>query len=151
VGQHRPVGLTPRLVLDTGALIALERNDQRAFEQLKVASDRGFLVVVPTSVVLEALSGSLHPPRLLQVLKAINKELPLEPRISHQVVALRRKAERDSGRKPISDTDAIVVLEALAVPGSIVLTDDRQDILALIDAAGAKGLVPILTVSPPGS
>lgn len=150
MGWHQPVGVTPRLVLDTGALIALERGDPRAFEQLKVASERGFSVVVPTIVVLEAMSGTHQPQRLFQVLKAIKKELPLEPQISHEVAPLRRKAERDSGRAPISDTDTIVVLEALAVPGS-VLTDDRQDILALIDAAGATGQVPVLTVSPAGS
>lgn len=151
MGWHQPAGVTPRLVVDTGALNALECGDPRALEQLKVASERGFLVVVSTSVVLEAMSGTHQPQRLFQVLKAIKKELPLEPQVSHEVAPLRRKAERDSGRAPISDTDTIVVLEALAVPGSAVLTDDRQDILALIDAAGATGRVPVLTVSPAGS
>lgn len=140
--------MTPRLVLDTGALIALEHGDARAFLQLKVAADRGFVVVVPTSVVLEALAGSQNPQRIFQVLKAIKKELPLAPAVSHEVIPLRRKAERDSGITTISETDAIVVLEALAVPGSAVLTDDREDLLALIAAAGASGRVPVLTVSP---
>lgn len=140
--------MTPRLVLDTGALVALERGDARAFQQLKVAADRGFLIVVPTSVVMEALSGSQSPQRVFQVLKAIKKELPLEPAVSHEVVPLRRKAVRDSGIETIGETDAIVVLEALAVPGSAILTDDREDVLALIAAAGAAGRVPVLTVSP---
>lgn len=140
--------MTPRLVLDTGALVALEHGDARAFQQLKVAADRGFLVVVPTNVVMEALSGSGNPQRIFQILKAIKRELPLEPSVSHEVVPLRRKAERDSGITTISETDAIVVIEALAVPGSAVLTDDRDDILALIAAAGAAGRVPVLSVSP---
>ncbi len=140
--------MTPRLVLDTGALIALEHGDARAFEQLKVAADRGFLAVIPTSVVMEALAGSQNPQRIFQVLKAIKRELPLEPAVSHEVTPLRRKAERDSGIAAISETDTIVVLEALAVPGSAVLTDDRNDVLALIAAAGAAGRVPVLTVSP---
>jgi predicted nucleic acid-binding protein len=140
--------VTPRLVLDTGALIALEHGDARAFQQLKVAADRGFLVVVPTSVVMEALTGSGNPQRVLQVLKVIKKELPLEPAVSHEVVPLRRKAERDSGIMTISQTDTIVVLEAPAVPGSAILTDDREDVLVLVAAAGAAGRVPVLTVSP---
>lgn len=140
--------LTPRLVLDTGALIALERDDPRAFEQLREAAKRGYLTVVPTSVVMEAIEGTTRADRLLQVLKAIRKELPLEPAVSHYVAALRRKAIRDSGITTISNTDAIVVLETLAVPGSAILTDDRLDILALLEAAGAKGRVPVLSVSP---
>ena len=68
--------------------------------------------------------------------------------MSHEVIPLRRKAARDSGITTISETDAIVVLEALAVPGSAALTDDREDLLALIAAAGASGRVPVLTVSP---
>ncbi len=132
----------PRLVLDTGALIALERNDPRAFEQLRTASRAGYLVVVPTLVVMEALAGARDAQRLLQVLKAIDKELPLTPDVSHQVAGLRRKAGAGS------DADAVVVLEALSVPGSAILTDDRQDIQALLAAAGSQGRVPVLTVSP---
>ena len=135
-------------MLDTGALVALERGDARAFQQSKVAADRGFLVVVPTSVVMEALSGSQGPQRVFQVLKEIKNELPLEPAVSHEVVPLRRKAVRDSGIETIGETDTIVVLEALPVPGSAILSDHREDVLALIAAAGAAGRVPVLTVSP---
>jgi len=142
VGARLRPGLKPRLVLDTGALIALERNDRRAFEHLKAASERGFLVVIPTTVVMEAFAQARSVERLNQVLKAINKELDLTPAVSHHVAALRHKAQMGS------DADAIVVLEALAVPGSAILTDDRRDIEALIAAAGAHGQIPILSVSP---
>ena len=104
--------------------------------------------MVPTSVVMEALSGSQGPQRVFQVLKEIKNELPLEPAVSHEVVPLRRKAVRDSGIETIGETDTIVVLEALPVPGSAILSDHREDVLALIAAAGAAGRVPVLTVSP---
>lgn len=45
-------------------------------------------------------------------------------------------------------TDAVVVLEALKAAGGAILADDRGDIFALLDAAGARGRVPVLTVSP---
>lgn len=140
--------LTPRLVVDTGGLVALERNDPRAFEQLRTAALRGYLTAVPTNVVMEAIAGSRNPARLNQVLKAIRVELSLEPTVSHQAAGLRRKAISESGNATISDTDAIVVVEALSVPGSAILTDDREDVLALLAAAGARGRIPVLTVSP---
>jgi hypothetical protein len=139
--------LTPRLVIDTGGLIGLERNEPRAYEHIRTAAQRGYLSVVPTNVVMEAIAGSRNPARLLEVLKAIRKELALEPAVSHQVPGLRARAIADGGRSTISNTDAIVVLEALVVPGSAILTDDREDVLALLAAAGATGRVPALTVS----
>jgi len=142
VGEPSRSVLNPRLVLDTGALIALERNDPRAFEQLRTASRAGYLTVVPTLVVMEALAGARDPQRLLQVLKAIDKELPLTPDVSHRVPGLRRRAGAGS------DADAIVVLEALSAPGSAILTDDREDIQSLLAAADSHGRVPVLTVSP---
>jgi hypothetical protein len=141
MGAPRPA-LRARLILDTGALIALERGERGAFEQLRVMGRRGYLAVVPTMVVMEAIAGTRNSQRLLQVLKVIGNELPLAPAISHQVPGLRRRAGVGS------DADAIVVLEALTIPGSAILTDDREDILALLAAAGAQGVVPVFWISP---
>ena len=41
-----------------------------------------------------------------------------------------------------------MVLEAIAVPGSRILTGDARDILAVIDAAGATGRIYFSGVSP---
>jgi len=139
--KPRRSGLTPRLVLDTGALIGLERDDERAFEHIRMAAARGFLVVVPTSVVMEAIAAARSMARINQILRKIDLELPLGPPISRSVHALRKRAGTGS------DADAIVVLEALAVPGSVILTDDRRDIDALLAATPAKGMVPVLLLS----
>ena len=80
--------LKARLILDTGALIALERGERGAFEQLRVMGHRGYLAVVPTMVVMEAIGGARNSQRLLQVLKIIGNELPLAPAISHQAPGL---------------------------------------------------------------
>jgi predicted nucleic acid-binding protein len=140
MGRRHGPSLTPRLILDTGALIGLERADARAYEHVATAARRGFQIVVPTLVVMEALASARSPDRLNQILRRIDAELPLTPEIAHQVPALKRRAG------VTSDADAVVVLEALAVPGSIILTSDSGDIHALLDAAGAHGHVPVLRV-----
>jgi predicted nucleic acid-binding protein len=133
-------GVAPRLVLDTGALIALERGDPRAFQHLMTAAQRGFLVVVPTLVVIEALEGARNPATVERILVKLDSEIPLLPAIAHQVAGLKKR----SG--VASTTDAVVVLEALAVPGSIILTGDIGDMHRLLDEAGARARVPVLRV-----
>lgn len=140
MGRSEPGPLRPRLVLDTGALIALERDDRRAYEQLVTAARRGHLVVVPILVVMEAQRAARDRVRLERVLARIDQQLPLLPATGRQVAALRSAAGVES------DTDVVVVLEALAVPGSRILTGDARDILAILDAAGAVGRVPVLRV-----
>jgi predicted nucleic acid-binding protein len=138
VGRRDPAPLTPRLVLDTGALIALERADPRVRGHLAAAVQRGYAVVVPVLAVMEALEHARSPARLNQVLAALDAELPLAPAIAHQVAGLKARARVDS------DTDAVVVLEALAVPGSAILTGDPDDIHALLAASGSVAWVPVL-------
>lgn len=140
MGQSADEPLKPRLVLDTGALIALERDDPRAWEHLAVAAQRGYLVVVPILVVMEAQRGARNQQRLNQILKWIDQELPLAPEIGRQVAGLRHRSGVDS------DTDVVVVLEALAVPGSRILTSDPDDMFSVIEAAGAHGRIPIQRV-----
>jgi hypothetical protein len=133
-------GVAPRLILDTGALIALERGEARAYQHLMTAAQRGYLVVVPTLVVIEALEGARAPAVVERILRRLDSEIPLLPAISHQVPGLRRR----SGTGSI--TDAVVVLEALAVPGSMILTGDPADIHRLLEEAGAHGRVPVLRI-----
>jgi hypothetical protein len=139
MGRVRRRSLTRRFVLDTGALIALERNDARAHRLLVDATDRGH-VVVPILVAMEALFGARSTTRVMQILRAIDTELPLYAPMGHQAVGLRVAAGTGS------DADACVVLEALAVPGSAILSGDTADIAALLDAAGATGQVTVLRV-----
>jgi hypothetical protein len=133
-------GVAPRLVLDTGALIALERDDARAYQHLLTAAQRGFLVVVPTLVVLEALEGARAPAMVERIVKKIDAEIPLLPAVTRQVPGLKRSSGVDS------TTDVVVVLEALAVPGSMILTSDPIDIHRILEAAAAHGRVPVLRI-----
>ena len=140
MGHRHPTPLTPRLVLDTGALFALERGDPRARAQLGAASRRGYAIVVPVLVVMEALEHARSPVRLNQVLAALDAELPLLPATARQVAGLKSRAGAGS------DTDAVVVLEALGVPGSAILTGDPDDMHALLEVSGSACRVPVLRV-----
>lgn len=138
MGRPQNEPLKPRLVLDTGALIALERDDPRAHEQLLTAARRGHTIVVPILVVMEAQRAAKSQQRLNQILKRIDTQLPLLPEIGRQVAGLRARSKVDS------DADVVVVLEALKVPGSRILTSDPDDIFSIIEAAGASGRIPVL-------
>jgi len=137
VGRLRRQPVTPRFVLDTGVLIGLERNDPRARQLVADAASRG-LVVVPVLVAMEALFGARSLGRVTRVLAAIDAELPLLPDAGHRAVGLRVTAGTGS------NADACVVLEALEVPGSAILTGDLGDIKALLAAAGEPGRVPVI-------
>jgi hypothetical protein len=130
----------PLFVLDSGALIALERDDARAFARLAEASRWGHLVAVPALVVMAAYRSAARTHRLDQILRKIGCELPLTVADARLIPGARSRAGVDS------DADVSVVLEAMKVPGSRILTGDREDILAVIEAAGATGRVPVLTV-----
>jgi hypothetical protein len=43
-------------------------------------------------------------------------------------------------------TDVVVVLEALAVPGSMIFTSDPVDIHRILEATGEHGRVPVLRI-----
>ncbi len=98
------------------------------------------MAVVPVLCAMEALFGARSTARIMHVLSVIEIELPLLPPLGHTAVGLRVAAGRGS------DADACVVLEALAVPGSAILTGDVEDIRALLVAAGAAGTVPVLGI-----
>ena len=62
------------------------------------------------------------------------------PPTARQVAGLKGRAGAGS------DTDAVVVLEALGVPGSAILTGDPDDMHALLEVSGSACRVPVLRV-----
>ena len=86
---------------------------------------------------MEAYTGTTNVARLNQVLKAIDQEVALPPEIARRIPAIRKRARVDS------DADVQVVLEALAVSGSHILTSDAKDIRAVIAACHAEGTITV--------
>ena len=117
--------MTERLVLDAGALIALERDDRVMWARLSAASETSMDVVVPTGALAQVWRGSPIQARLAQALK--HTRLGLFDRIARDAGELCRAARTSD---PI---DATVVLNAVGST-SVIVTSDVPDIRRLLRA-----------------
>jgi hypothetical protein len=114
------------LVLDAGALIALDRNDRAMWVRLKALLDARELAVTHGGVVGQVWRGGARQARLATALAGIDVR-PLNE-------ALGRAAGELMGATRTSDVvDAALVL--LAADGDEIVTLDRDDFTALVAAA----------------
>lgn len=110
-----------RLILDSGAVIALARGDQRARAFLARVLELGAPVEIPVVVVAETVRGGPRDAPVSRVLKAVGS-VP-EAREVHG-----RTAGRLLGLARSSETvDALVVAQAVERGGAHVLTGDPED------------------------
>jgi hypothetical protein len=115
------------LVLDSGALVALERNDRSMWARLKAAEITRELPMTHGGVVGQVWRGGPRQARLARALQGIDVR-PLDR-------ALGRAAGELLARTSSSDViDAAVVL--LAANGDDIVTLDRRDFETLVRAAG---------------
>jgi hypothetical protein len=115
------------LVLDSGALIALERNERSMWARLKAAELAREVPLTHGGVVGQVWRGGPRQARLACALQGVEVR-PLDR-------ALGRAAGELLARASSSDViDAAVVL--LAIDGDDVVTLDRSDFEALVRAAG---------------
>jgi len=128
MARRRPSSPPQHLILDSGAVIALSRQEQRARAFLRRAVELDAEVRVPVVVLAETVRGSQRDAGVNRVLAAVGDTSPLPAEVG-------RRAGRLLGRTRRSDTiDAIVVAEAIAAGGAVILTGDPDDLSAL--AAG---------------
>lgn len=121
------------LILDSGALTRLSEGSRRSLELITLlqASDT-WPPVVPTVVLIESLRGDgSRDAKANRFLKTCVVEPAVPEVVARRAAELRRRARRGSA------VDALVV--ALAEPGGVVMTGDREDIEAL--AARARQVV----------
>lgn len=113
-----------RLILDSGAVIALSRGEERARAHLSRALRVGARVEVPVGVVAETLRGG---PR----------DAPIHRLLAYATVppiteAAGRLAGRLLGQAASSETvDALIVAQAILGGGAVVLTGDPKHLTAL--------------------
>ncbi len=117
-----------RLILDSGAVIALSRGEARARAFVASALEMGALVEVPVVVLAETVRGGPRDVPVDRVLRAIGS-VP-EAREVHGRTAGRLLA----GARSTATIDALVVAQAVEAGGGRVLTGDRDDLERL--AAG---------------
>jgi predicted nucleic acid-binding protein len=117
-----------RLILDSGAVIALARGDPRARAFLARSLEMGAWVEIPVVVLAETLRGGPRDTPINRVLKAVGPVPEMREahgRIAGQLLGAARSA---------STVDALVVAHAVEAGGAHVLTGDRDDLERL--AAG---------------
>jgi hypothetical protein len=117
------------IVLDAGALIALERNDRGLWAALKLAARSGEDVFVPSTA-------------LAQVWRGTKPQALLASALQHCTLApfdgLARRVGELCGKTGTSDVcDAHVALIA-ALRGDAVYTTDPRDIRLLVAACGKR-------------
>ena len=115
------------LVLDTGALIALDRNERSMWTRLKAAQMAGDLPVTHAGVLGQVWRGGPRQARLSQALAGVDVR-PLDEPLGHAAGELL-------GATGLSDVvDATVVL--LSTDGDDIVTLDRDDFERLVAATG---------------
>jgi len=108
----------PSITFDTGALIALERGDQRMRGVLKRADERGVVITVPSVVLTEWWRGDSKRNRW------ILDSVDIEP-VSEHVAKLA--GEAIAAIENSTTVDAIVMASA-AQRGDVVYTSDFDDL-----------------------
>lgn len=115
------------LVLDSGALVALERNERPMWVRLKAAQLEGDLPLTHAGVLGQVWRGGPRQARLSQALGGIDVRALDEP--------LGREVGKLLGAAGLADViDAGVVL--LAADGDEIVTVDREDLERLAEASG---------------
>ena len=113
-----------RLILDSGAVIALSRNDQRARAALAAAWEAGVEVSIPSLVVAETVRGSAKDAPVNRVIKAVGEVRPADEGTGRVAGGLLGAARSNS------TVDAVVVASAIELGGGVILTGDPDDLEA---------------------
>lgn len=125
------------LVLDAGALIALDRNDRSVWAMLRVAADGGDTVHVPVGAIAQAWRDGRRQVRLVRALGHC-QEVSFDGRLA-------RAAGLLCGQASTSDViDASVALTAAGAKrrGDVaVLTSDPADLGHLLSILSAAATV----------
>ena len=122
-----------RLSLDSGAVIALSRNEERARAVLQAAWAAGVEVSVPSLVLAETVRGAARDSSVNRVVKAVGEVTTADEAIGRLAGALLGAA------RSVSTIDAVVVASAVRLGGGVILTGDPGDLEAL--AAGHPEVV----------
>lgn len=131
--RNRQAQVSAPLILDSGAVIALARGDQRARAFVDRALETGTELLVPSVVIAETVRG--HGPRDAPV----NRVLSAVDSVTVSDEPTGRTAGLLLGETRSSETiDALVVAGAIELGGGRILTSDPDDLRLL--ARGAEGV-----------
>lgn len=124
------------MILDTGALVAAERNDRRFWTFYKLARDRGSIATVPTPVVAEVWrDGGPRQARLAGILKGCTCVPPDES-------TAKRAGSLLAATGGSNTIDALVVAQAEKL-GQEIVTSDLDDLKALSEHTQSVRIRPL--------
>ncbi|MCY4368542.1 MAG: hypothetical protein OXF41_03760 [bacterium] len=126
------------IVLDTGALIALDRGDRDTWSRLRTAFQNGDRVRVPAGVVGQAWR---HPHRQVLLSRALKQsdEVPLDGSTAR---ASGRLCGQTDTADVIDASVAVTVANSINRGAEVVLlTSDRRDLQTLLSALSASARV----------
>jgi predicted nucleic acid-binding protein len=123
--RRRKAPPAQRLILDSGAVIALARNDQRARAALAAAWEAGVEVAVPAVVLAETVRGAAKDAPVNRVLKAVGEVIAADEQVARMAGGLL------GATRSRSTVDALVVASAHRAGGGVILTTDPDDLTPL--------------------
>lgn len=126
-GTPRAARSPRHLVLDSGAVIALARGDERARAFLRRALELRATIEIPVVVVAETVRGGPRDATVNRVLNTIGSVPDMGE--AHGRIAGRLLAGVESVQ-PLT-IDALVVAHAVAAGGADILTGDPDDLRRL--------------------
>jgi predicted nucleic acid-binding protein len=114
-----------RLILDSGAIIALAAGSERARHFLQRAARERVLAVIPAVVIAETTRGGPRTARVHRVIKAVDEVALITEAVAREAGRLLAAA-----RLANATIDALVVAMAACREPTIILTGDVDDIRA---------------------
>ena len=115
-----------KLVLDAGALIALERDDERMVAVIDEVYLRRVPTYIPAGVVAQVWRGHPRQHPIAKLLKSeLIRVMPLDDETARRVGLVLR------GTGASDVTDGHVALLASSIGNAVVYTSDPDDILAI--------------------
>lgn len=123
------------VVLDTGALIAIERFDRKLWSRLTEELEFWGDIVVPASVLAEAWRGGPRSAPIARLLDSSDVDSLDEARA-------REVGERLASRGGRQATDAHVVCCALEIDAAVATTD-AEDVEALCEGLERLAVIPL--------
>lgn len=125
------------LVLDTGALVALQRDQRRLRALVKLAQEESRILRTTAPVLTEFLGRS--PRELRRAAAYVSSHLEassVDETLARRAALLLRAVLDAGGRADPSAIDALVAAEAEDKTAAIVFEGDRADLIALAQASG---------------
>ncbi len=129
-----------RVILAAGGILSLSRGDGDARAALERARTEGYVVVIPTPVLVAVHRGGRDRAHVDRVVNNVDALLPTSE-------ATARRAGELLGASGTDDpVDAIVVAEALAAVPSVIITSDPGDIRRLLQTQSDGVRVAVVSV-----